>query len=506
MASAPRSSGVLMPVPALPGPGVIGDLGPAAVAFADFLAASGHAVWQVLPLAVTTAVAGNSPYNSLSAFALDPLLVSPERLSVLGWLSPAEIASACPGRRLRYGEARRLKARLLALAWRRFRRDPAARRELARFREREAWWLADFALFRVLRRGCGGRPWTEWPRGLRERDPGELRRATRELAPALERQGFGQYLAHRQWRDLRDELAARGLEVMGDLPFYVAHDSADVWSHPELFALDVEGRPEALAGCPPDAFTAEGQLWGQPVYRWAAHRDQGFAWWLARSERQAALFDRLRLDHFRGLAATWQVPAGAGTAAAGSWVEAPGGELVDLLRGRLPAARWVAEDLGVLSPEVHALRRRLGAAGTRVLQFAFGEDFPASEHLPERAPADVVLYSGTHDNDTLRGWLESGAGAAERERLASYLGSELEPERAVEELLRRCLASPADLVILPMADVLGLGSRARINRPGRSRGQWSWRLASDQLGPEPAADWRRRLADSGRLGGRDGGR
>ncbi len=495
-----------MPIPALPGPCGIGDFGPAAVAFADFLAAAGQSLWQVLPLGVTTAAAGNSPYSSLSAAALDPLLVSPELLVAEGLLEPGMVPAVAEGGHVRYAEARRQKARLLALAWRRFRRDPAARRELAAFREREAGWLEDLALFRVLRRRSDRRPWTEWPRELRDREPQALRGAAREHRQALERQVFGQYLAARQWGQLRSELRARGLEVMGDLPFYVAHDSADVWAHRTLFALDADGCPQRVSGCPPDTFSADGQLWGQPVYRWEAHRDAGFAWWSARVERQLALFDQVRLDHFRGLAATWQVPAGAATAVTGEWLESPGGELVDLLLRRFSGARWVAEDLGVLSPEVHALRRQLGAPGTRVVQFGFGEDFPASEHLPDRAPEDVVLYSGTHDNDTLRGWLESGLDVVERDRLRTYLGREVAAAEAARELLHRCLSSAAELVVLPLPDVLGLGSRARINRPGEPRGQWSWRLAAGRLSAELAADWRRRLADSDRLGRRSLGR
>jgi 4-alpha-glucanotransferase len=497
-----RQCGVLLPVPALPAPYGIGDFGPEARAFGELLASSGQALWQVLPLTPTTAGAGNSPYSGLSAFALDAVLVSPQRLADAGLLAADELPLAPPSGRIRYGAARRLKGRLLESARRRFGRDPARRQELARFRERHAGWLEDFALYCALRQRLGGRSWLDWPVELREREPAALRQARQRLATALERHVFVQLVATQQWEELRSELAGLGIEVMGDLPFYVALDSADVWAHRGLFALDEGGRPRAVSGCPPDAFTAAGQLWGQPVYRWEAHRDEGFAWWSARVDRQLALFDRVRLDHFRGLAGTWQVPAGAATAELGEWVETPGDELIDLLRQRFPHGRWVAEDLGVLTPQVDALRLALGAPCTRVLQFGFGDDFPASEHLPERVPEEAVLYSGTHDNDTLRGWLEHGASVDERRRLETYLEVGVGAAEAAAELLRRCLASAAELLVVPLADLLGLGSEARINRPGRALGQWAWRAPAVALRPDCLAEWGERCAASGRLGSR----
>ncbi len=488
---------------AVPGRWGIGDLGPEAAAFAEFLQASGQSLWQVLPLGVTSPATGNSPYNSVSAFALDPLLSSPEALLEAGLLERGDLPRPLAGGRVRYGAARRLKARLLALAWERFRKRPEGRAELERFRAREAAWIEDFITFEAIRRRLAGRPWPEWPAELRRRSPAALRQVARDCGEERERSAFAQYLADLQWTRLRGELAQRGIEVVGDVPFYVAHDSADVWAHPDLFALDSGGRPEAVSGCPPDAFAADGQLWGQPVYRWEAHREEGFCWWLARLERQVRLFDRVRIDHFRGLVATWQVPARAATAASGHWAETPGQELVAALRARFRDSPWIAEDLGVLSDEVHALRRELGAPGIRVLQFAFGADYPASEHLPERAPADSVLYSGTHDNNTLRGWIEEDAGGEERHGLREYLGGDAPPAEAAAELLRRCLASAARWVVLPAADLLGLGSEARINRPGAARGQWSWRLRGGELTAELAGSWRERMAASGRLGASD---
>ena len=483
-----------LPLFSLPSPGPIGGLGPVAHAFVDGLAAAGQSTWQILPPHPTTAGAGNSPYSGLSAFALDPVLVSAELLVEDGLVGSEEGGGGVATGRVDWEGARLRAARLLAAAVAALARSSDGRAELEAFRVRHRAWLEDYALFRALKRRFGGLSWVEWPAPLRGRDEEALEAARRDLGAEIEREIAAQALLDRQWRALRRGAREAGVELLGDLPFYVAHDSADVWSRPQLFSLDADGRPQEVGGCPPDELSADGQLWGQPVYRWARQREEGFSWWLRRIERQLELVDRVRLDHFRGLEATWNVPAGSATAAAGRWVPAPGDELVSALVAGWPRRPFVAEDLGVLTDEVERLRRCLGAPATRVVQFGFGEDYPDGPHLPENAPADCLLYCGTHDNDTLTGWL-SGLAGATRDRVESYLNARgTDASALAPRLVERVYASAAAHVIAGCGDALGLGSEGRINRPGAPWGQWEWRLLAADLAPalERLARWTRR--------------
>jgi 4-alpha-glucanotransferase len=462
---------VLLPLFSLPGEGSVGGLGPAARRWVRGLAAAGHSVWQVLPPGPLGEGGGNSPYAALSSFALDPVWLSGNDLVADGLLERAG-GDRPRGGRISWVEARRAQEALGREAVQAVGPDAS----MQRFADEQRTWLEDWALYAVLRRQSGA-AWTGWPEALRDREPAAIDEARRRAGEALRRERVLQFLLDRQWRRLRSVCAEVGVEWMGDLPFYPAPDSADVWGRPALFRLDAAGLPERVAGCPPDAYSELGQHWGNPVYRWPVHVADGFAWWRSRLRRQLELFDSVRLDHFRGLVATWQIPTGA-AAADGFWEGTPPALACDAL-GPAGEGRLLAEDLGVITQEVHALRRRIGAPGTRVVQFGFGDDHAESEHLPEHCPPDCVLYSSTHDSDTLLGWVESRVGG-ERDRLQGWLGRPPRGEAAVLEMLERVYASPAELVVVTLQDVLALGPAGRINRPGEAWGQWEWRLEDGQ--------------------------
>jgi 4-alpha-glucanotransferase len=467
----PRSAGILLHPTSLPGPHGVGDLGEEARRWLDLLASAGIGVWQVLPLGPTGY--GDSPYQVFSAFAGNPLL-----LAVDGEGDPT-----LPADRIDHARAMAHKRARLAHHIEEIRRDPAARDALDAFRTAEHDWLPDFALFMALKDAHGGAPWHRWPRELALRDPGALAAARRRLAEAIARREAEQYLFATQWRALRAAAADRGIRVMGDVPIYVAHDSADVWTHRRLFRLHADGSLAAQAGVPPDYFSATGQLWGNPLYDWDAIAADGFAWWIARLRAAFAQFDIVRLDHFRGFDAYWEVPADATTAASGAWRPGPGDALFTALREALGPAPLVAENLGFITPSVEALRARVGAPGMCVLQFAFGDGALRPYAFPEHA----VAYTGTHDNDTIMGWWsgpdpagtgasapDTAAAAAERALAARYLDVGDRPRHWA--MIRAAFASPCHTAIVPWQDVLGLGREARLNRPGRPDGNWTYRF------------------------------
>ena len=476
----PRSSGVLLHPTSLPGPFGIGDLGPAAARWVDALARAGQAWWQVLPVGPTGY--GDSPYQSPSTFAGNTGLLSPELLERDGLVTAAEVA-ACelPAGPVAYEDATARKRDLLGWAWERFLADGRAelRREFDAFRTAERGWLDDFALFTAIKAAHGLRPWWEWPAPLAIRNATALAAAAEELVGEIEAARFGQFLFARQWGALKEYAAARRVRLIGDLPIYVAHDSADVWAHPELFQMDPARNPTVVAGVPPDYFNpTDGQLWGNPLYDWDAHRRTGFAWWTARLRAALRLFDLVRLDHFRGLAAYWAVPFGSRTAAGGRWVEAPGAELLAALRANLGDLPIIAEDLGVITPDVDALRTGFGLPGMRILQFAFGGAIEP-RFRPHRFCPDAVVYTGTHDNDTTRGWYE-GLTADERAAFERYA-----PDAAADPvwvLIRLAWASVAERAVVPAQDLLELGSAARMNTPGLAVGNWRWRADDTATG------------------------
>ena len=485
-----RRAGVLLHPTALPG-AFGGELGSEAVRFLDALASAGMTVWQVLPLG--PAGESGSPYDGSSAFAGNRRLISVERLAHEGLLADA----GPPARRESPGEETAWREEMLAQAWRRFSTGaPASLRDaFAEFRADPAQrpWLADWTLFAALKSRHGGTPWTGWPAPLARREPEALAAAREELRNAVDFESFVQFLFFRQWAAVREAARARGIAILGDLPIYVAHDSADVWAHRDLFALAGDGSPISVSGVPPDYFSETGQRWGTPLYRWDRAAAEGFRWWIDRFRANLRLADALRIDHFRGFVYYWEIPARESTAAAGEWRPGPGRSLFDAAVAALGPLPFVAEDLGVITPDVEALRDELGFPGMKVLQFGFGrEDDP---HLPHRHVPHSIAYTGTHDNDTSRGWFES-APPEERRRAAEYLGA-TEPDVAWA-FIRGAFSSVAETAIVPMQDVLELGSGARFNTPGRAEGNWRWRLPSGSFSPELAGRLRRLAALTGR--------
>ena len=505
-----RRSGILLHPTSLPGPHGVGDLGAPARRFVEFLAAAGQTVWQVLPLAPTGY--GDSPYQALSAFAGNPLLVDLDELAARGWLAPDDLAPPhpFPDGEVDYGEVAPWKAALLRRAAAAFeaRAGPGDREGLEAF-VRRAPWVNEVALFLALKEEHGGVAWTAWPASLAHRDPAALAAARRRLAPAVRAHAFTQWIFDAQWSALRAHAHALGVALMGDLPIYLAHDSAEVWARRQLFRLDGEGRPLAVAGVPPDYFSATGQLWGNPLHDWEAQARTGYRFWIERMAANLRLFDLLRLDHFRGFQAFWEVPAGVPTAERGRWVPGPGAALFQALEAALGPLPLVAEDLGVITPDVEALRRSLGLPGMAILQFAFGRDPQADGFKPHNYERDRVAYTGTHDNDTALGWWRSGAGAgstrtaaeveAERAHARAYLATDGREMNWV--LLRAVQASVARLAIAPLQDVLGLGSEARMNRPSTASGNWRWRFGEGALTPALAGRLRELAALYGRSAG-----
>jgi 4-alpha-glucanotransferase len=502
----PRRSGILLHVTSLPGGAYTGDLGPSAHAFADFLAEAGQGWWQTLPL--NPIGDAESPYSSISAFACEPLMISPEALLEDGLLDERSLRGLPTGSNTGtadFVKSRHVRSRLRMEAYRTFlgRRSQDMQPSFAEFRERERGWLDDYCLFTTLRSRYGTADWTTWPEDLARRQPSVLSALREECADEIECFAFEQFLFDRQWRALRMHCKDRRVGIFGDVPMFVSHQSADVWAHPEAFLLDASGRPEFVAGAPPDAFAAEGQRWGNALYDWEQHERTGFAWWKSRLERQLELFDLLRLDHFIGFARYWRIPSESKTAMDGQWIDAPGHAFFDALtreHGKLP---FIAEDLGAVSQEVWDLRDRYGLPGMKVLQFAFGGDSGNRVHHPDEYPRRSVAFTGTHDSNTLLGWYrdlqrraqsDDASAEAELRRVQGYFGTSHDLE-VVDAGIRTLLASPADTVIFPVQDLLHLDERHRMNRPGVARGNWTWRLEQGQLNRE-RAEMLRALAEA----------
>jgi len=488
-----RSSGVLLHPTSLPGPAPCGDIGPSARRFAMFLHAAGQRWWQMLP--VEPLGGGASPYQTVSAFAGNPLLISTEALAKEGLIDSLKRGGhqrdARSSEKVDYAKAQRFSRACLEQAWDRFQKGapPNTCASLKQFERRQAVWLEDFALFCVLREEQSGAAWHTWPKPIRFRDRSALDRIRSKHARRLGYHRFVQFLFARQWESLRRTCGRLGLGLIGDMPFFLAQDSADVWAHPDLFGLDAQGRPTQLAGVPPDYFSRNGQLWGNPLYRWRRHQETGFAWWVARLKHTLSRFDAVRLDHFIGFHRCWAVKPSSKTARAGKFVPSPGKQLFERAQASLGDLAVIAEDLGVVTPEVTALRGYLGFPGMRVLQFAFSDPIGTNEHLPHNYERSCVVYPGTHDNDTAIGWFKSlsrpGLGKKsanlklERRALKEYLGSD---GRAINwDLIRAALTSIAALSVIPMQDLIGLDSRSRMNYPGTVKGNWVWRMRASAM-------------------------
>ncbi|HTZ58813.1 MAG TPA: 4-alpha-glucanotransferase [Acidobacteriaceae bacterium] len=479
-----RSSGLLLHISSLPSYGGIGDLGPAAYEFADFLKAAKQRLWQVLPLSPTGF--GNSPYAALSAFAGNPLLISLEKLVEAGWLTREQI-QGLPGHEGNVGfeEVEQRKWPLLVEAARQFlsHHDDEQWARFHRFREENAFWLTDYALYSVLREQFSSGYWLSWPKEFAHRDSAALIRLQQENRDRLEVEQAIQFAFDEQWKALRAYCADREIRFIGDVAIFVNFDSADVWTHPDIFELKKDLTPIRVAGVPPDYFSATGQRWGNPIYRWNVLQSRGFDWWVDRIRRTRALYDVIRLDHFRGFEAFWAIPAEDETAIHGEWVKAPGAALFAALQEKLGHLPLIAEDLGLITREVDALRDQFGLPGMRVLQFAFS-DRAAHNYLPHRYVTNTVVYTGTHDNDTTLGWWQNGATEAERHSVYIYLNPA--PNDVVWTMIRAASASVADVCIFPVQDVLALGSEARMNTPALPENNWTWRMAPGALGPGQA--------------------
>jgi len=492
----PRASGILLHPTSLPGPYGIGDLGAAAYEFVDFLHAAGQRIWQVLPLTPTGY--GDSPYQAFSAFAGNPLLISLDRLVEAGLLDSAH--ATLPDfteDRVDFGRVIPFKLTLLRQAAENFFRSTtaSAHQRYQTFCAANAEWLEDFALFMSLKYAHDLVAWTDWPREIALRKPDALEWWRRKLAGEIRVQKYWQFVFSDQWSEIKNYANARGIRIMGDLPIYVAHDSSDVWAHPELFHLDEAGRPTRVAGVPPDYFSATGQLWGNPIYRWDRMQGDGFAWWIERVRAALARFDMVRLDHFRGFEAYWEVPAGEPTAINGRWVTGPGADLFNALQAALGELPIVAENLGVITPEVEAIRHQFGFPGMAIVQFAFSTDAQAPTFRPHNFPRELVAYTGGHDNDTMVGWWNAGIGDStrtaedvERERQLTREYMDLrEGDEINWAFIRAVMASVADTVIIPLQDVLGVGTEGRMNLPGRLGGNWQWRYRSGSIKSEYVA-------------------
>jgi 4-alpha-glucanotransferase len=489
-----RASGILLHVTSLPSPYGIGDFGPVALSWIDQLDQAGQSWWQALPLGPTGY--GNSPYQPLSSFASNALLLSPDWLMEEELLSSSDCGDHTFARTfVDYDRIIPFKYQLLEKAWEKFRAGTRSdlRPAYEQFRQDQQHWLEDYALFRALKVKFGNARYLEWPSALVERKPAALDPMRRELADSIGQTSFAQFLLFRQAERIKAHAHARGLGLIGDLPFFVSADSSDVWVHPELFLLDEQRRPRFVAGVPPDYFSAQGQLWGDPVYNWDALRQSGYGWWIDRLRSLLTHVDVIRLDHFRGFTAAWHVPAGAPTAQSGKWVPGPGAEFFRAVERELGALPFIAEDLGMIAPEVYALRDQFHLPGMRVLQFAF-DGHADNPYLPANYVSNTVVYTGTHDNPTTRGWFED-LPEAQRENLWNYLRRQgAKGSEAARALLELAWSSVAALAMAPLQDLLNLGREARMNVPGHPEGNWRWRATEEMLS-DPAFEWLRKLTE-----------
>jgi 4-alpha-glucanotransferase len=481
-----RSSGILLHPSSLPSRGGIGDLGPAAYDFVDWLAAAKQTLWQILPLQPVGC--GNSPYSCTSAFAGNILLVSLERLAQRGLLDTETLDAISDGHApVDFDTVRKHKLPLLRKAAVNFLQsgNGAARARYDNFCRENDWWLEDYVLFSVLRDRFAEQAWNAWPEGLARRDPKALQQVRSELQEELEQERFFQFAFFEQWSALRSYCADRGIRIIGDVSIFVSYDSADVWTYPELFRLKEDLTPEVVAGVPPDAFSETGQRWGNPLYDWDALRARGYDWWIGRMRWAIETSDIVRIDHFRGFEAYWEIPADEPTAVNGRWVQGPNASLFDALKGSLGTLPFIAEDLGYITRQVHHLRKALQIPGMKILQFGFGNK-GAHIYLPHEYERDCVVYTGTHDNDTVIGWWHSSATDEEKNLASAYLGI-AQDDGVHWAFIRAALTSVANLSVIPVQDVLGLDSGARMNVPSETDGSWTWRMAAGSLTPELAA-------------------
>jgi len=477
-----RGSGILLHITSLPSPYGIGDLGPSAHLFARFLNEAKQSFWQILPLNPTKPSFQNSPYHSFSSFASNPLLISPELLIQDGLLEKSEGESfpSYPKGRIDYHSVITDKKKLFYLAYERF-KNKGQELEYERFCSENSYWLDDFALFMALKSYFKGQIWCEWPQDIRDRKPEALQTLKKQLHDKIEMEKFLQYIFFHQWFTLKGYCKQHGIKIFGDIPIYVVYDSVDVWKNPEIFKLDHEKRPYVVAGVPPDYFSETGQLWGNPVYSWDVLRERGYEWWVQRIKHNLKLYDFVRVDHFRGFVAYWEVLATEKNSINGNWIEAPAMDFFGHLTKELPGLPIIAEDLGTITPDVKEVMQHFDFPGMKVLLFAFSEDFPTNPYIPHNLVKNCVLYTGTHDNNTIKGWFQKEATPEIKKRLFDYVGREVMVDEIHWELIRLAMMSVAGMVIFPMQDILGLGEESRMNRPATNKGNWEWQLLPEHL-------------------------
>ena len=479
-----RGSGILLSITSLPSPFGIGDFGPWAYRFVDFLEETGQHYWQILPLNPTDLNHGNSPYHSKSSFAGNDLLISPDLLVRDGLLDQTDLDALAdfPMERVDYPGVVFSKKGLLKKAFIRFKSNKKAD-GITRFCHENARWLEDYALFTAIKSHFPKQHWIEWPVDLRDREPQALEEAKEDFFDSYEKEKFLQFLFWKQWRALKDYCREKGVIILGDIPIYPVHDSADLWAHPELFNLDENKQPITVAGVPPDYFSRTGQLWGNPVYRWEVLKERGYDWWIHRFRHNLTLYDLIRIDHFRGFVGYWEVPASEKNAVNGKWSKAPAEDFFNSILAEIPNAPFIAEDLGTITPDVKDILDHFHFPGMKVLLFAFSGDSATNPYLPHNLVENCVVYTGTHDNNTVLGWFQKEAKPEDKERLFKYLGYTPSETDLHWALIRLSMMSVARIACFPMQDILGLGEEARMNRPATREGNWQWRFAPGQLTP-----------------------
>jgi 4-alpha-glucanotransferase len=488
-----RSAGILLPITSLASAFGIGDLGPEGKKFVDFLRRAKQTYWQILPLNPVSEQQAFSPYSSVSSFAGNTLLISPELLSAEGWLSKKELKGYIvePTGSVNYNNAVHSRKNLLSVAYGNFKKSKL-QRAFKNFCMQESYWLDDFAHYVILKEQHSHKPWYDWPKEYRSHNKIALKKFSEDFYEPIRYVKWQQFIFFQQWFALKRYANGLGIKMFGDLPFYVSHDSADVWSHPDIFSVDKKGNMEKIAGVPPDYFNKNGQLWGMPVFKWDVLEKSNYNWWFQRLRKNLELFDLLRLDHFRAFASYWEVSANEKTAIRGKWKPGPGLPFFQFLKERLGTLPFVAEDLGDINEAVHTLREHFNLPGMKVLQFAFSDSMPQSDYIPHNYRDDFFVYTGTHDNNTTCGWFRQNATKKEKEHISKYVGRTVDEKNVHLELSRMAYSSVAKTVILPIQDVLGLDENARINTPATMKDNWSWRLKTDTLtlhAAEQLSEW-----------------
>ncbi len=496
-----RGCGILLHITSLPSPYGIGDMGTGAYNFADFLSESRQKYWQILPLNITCSKYGNSPYSSFSAFAGNPLLISPDQMVKHGYLSEGDIKDLpdFSDSNVAYSEVMLFKKTLFSLAFEKNSVSLATHHEFQKFCSENSGWLDDYSLFMSLKDHLNGLSWGEWPAELRDRKHGALVEYSGLLSDTILKEKFLQFIFFSQWLSLKNYCDSKNIKIFGDIPIYVNYDSADVWANPEIFSLDEKKKPLFVAGVPPDYFSSTGQLWGHPVYHWDVIKEKDYSWWLRRIEHNLKLFHLFRIDHFRGFVGYWSVHSSEKTAINGKWTDAPAEDFFNAVLSRFPDISIIAEDLGIITPDVREVMEKFGFPGMKVLLFAFGKDLPENPYAPHNHRTNCVAYPGTHDNNTIKGWFKKELSADDKDRISGYIGREVNENTIHWDLIRLVMMSVANMSVIMMQDILGLDEKDRMNLPAGPEGNWEWRVSPDQL----SSDLAKKLAKLTRLYGRD---